>query len=168
MAVKPNERTLEELINGVSEDQKEKAIEKYVELLATVAHNLYSSYQVLRQDPQTKEQRLHGHSLFFQSHIADPITKDEHQEMFRLAFDNNLNIYELNKAFRAKAESGEVLPLGDVVIADTALGNILDGSELPFTITFMLTEDFEEKERKMKEADEKINEKLNGGDKDGE
>lgn len=154
-----NNNTLESLIKG--SNNKEKAVEEFVTNLSKVAYNLYSEYKVLWQAPQSEEQKYYSHQLLFQSHQNDPLTTKEHNKMFKLAFDNNLNIYEINVKFREEVEKGNVLPLGsNIKITDTAVGNILSGNEYNFTISFMDKTLFEEKEQKEKEAEEKIKQKL--------
>ena len=155
-----NTRTLRELVDGVSKEQKEIAIDKFTDLLSSIAKSLYRQYQVLRQDPQSDDQRFFGHQLLFQSHVTDRLTRNEYQQMYKLAFDNNLNVYEINPVFREKVRKGKVLELGDVVITDTALGNILDGQTFSFSISFMPIETYKEMKEKEKEAEEKINKKL--------
>ena len=156
-----NNQTLSGLIKGTEGKEKEKAVEDYVKLLSKIANRLYKDYKVLWQAPQTEDQKYYSHQLLFQSHIQDPDTREEHNQMFKLAFDNNLNIYEINVKFREATEKGDVLPLGEgIVITDTAIGNILSGNEFNFTISFMNKYLKDEKEAKEKEAEEKIKQKL--------
>lgn len=156
-----NNKSLEQLIKGTEGKEKEEAVKEFVKLLSDIASKLYANYKVLWQAPQTEDQKYYSHQLLFQSHISDPFTKEEHNKMFKLAFDNNLNIYETNIKFREELKKGNILPLGEkIVITDTAVGNILSGNEYNFTISFMDKDLYEEKEKKEKEAEEKIQQKL--------
>lgn len=156
-----NTKTLEQLVNGVTKEEKDKAIDEFTNLLSKVTKRLYKSYQVLRLDPQTKEQRLYPHRLIFQSHISDELTSEEHNKMFKLAFDNNLTVFEINPVFRNKVKDGKVLELGNAVVTETSLGNILEGNTLSFSIEFMSKDNYEEKKQKEKEAEKRLKEQRN-------
>lgn len=153
-----NKLTLEESITPLTEEEKELAIKEFSETLCKMAKKLYESYNVLRQDPVDETQKLDGHLMVFQSRLNDSLTGDLHDKLFKLAFDKRLNIFEVNKQFKKDVQSGKAIDLGKVVITDTAISNILSSNELGFSISFMLQEDWEEKERIRKEEEEKLKE----------
>lgn len=148
-----NNLTLEQSITKKTEEQIKEHVESFSEKLCDMTRTLYKSYNLLRQDPINK---LDGHMMVFQSRLGDPLTGDVHGELFKIAFDNNLDIFSINKKFREDVEAGKAIELGDVVIIDTAISHILMSNELKFSISFMLREDYEEKKKLEEEEKENI------------
>ncbi|UXE02792.1 hypothetical protein Koombakaat1_00002 [Staphylococcus phage Koomba-kaat_1] len=151
-----NTKTLEELITPISTEEKEDKIKEFSKTLCEMISKLYESYNVLRQDPIDETQRLDGSLMVFQSRLDDILTGDAHQKLFKLAFDYNINIFEANKQFKKDVQNGKSIKLGDVVVTDTALSNVLSSNELNVSITFMLSKDYEEKKRIEAEEKEKL------------
>lgn len=151
-----NNLTLEESITPINKEEKEQDIKKFSSLVCEMINKLYKNYNVLRQDPIDDTQRLDGSLMVFQSRLNDPLTGDIHEEMFKLAFDRRINIFEANKQFKKDVAEGKAIELGNVVIDDTALSNILSGNEFNVSITFMLQEDYDEKKRIEAEEEEKL------------
>lgn len=155
--VMENKLTLEESITPLTKEEKEDAIKEFSRILCEMTNKLYSTYNVLRQDPVDETQKLDGHLMVFQSRLGDSLTGDLHDKLFRLAFDKRLNIFEVNKQYKKDVQDNKAIALGNVVVTDTAISNILSSNELGFSISFMLKEDWEEKERIRKEEEEKLN-----------
>ncbi|QYC52055.1 hypothetical protein RP15_gp004 [Staphylococcus phage vB_Sau-RP15] len=151
-----NTKTLEELITPISTKEKENKVKEFSKTLCEMISKLYESYNVLRQDPIDETQRLDGSLMVFQSRLDDTLTGEEHQKLFKLAFDYNINIFEANKQFKKDVQNGNSIKLGDVVVTDTALSNVLSSNELNVSITFMLSKDYEEKKRIEEEEKEKL------------
>jgi len=148
-----NNLTLEEAIRKKTDEEIDKAVSEFSSLLCDMTAVLYKTYNFLRQDPIKSTD---GHLMVFQSRLGDELTGEFHAKMFKLAVDNNLDIFRINKQFRKDVESGKAIELGRVVITDTALSNILTSNELKFSLTFMREEDYEEKQRMEEKAKENI------------
>lgn len=148
-----NVLTLEESISKKSEEEKEGKIKEFSLELCKMVRDLYKTYNFFRQDPIDESD---GHMMVFSSRLGDELTGEYHEKMFKIAFDNSLTIFETNKQFKKDLEEGKAFPLGDVVITDTAHQNVLTGNEFNVSITFMLKETYEEKQRIEKEEEEKL------------
>nr|DAG96635.1 MAG TPA: hypothetical protein [Herelleviridae sp.] len=156
-----NKLTLEESIRPLTDEEKKEALEEFSNLGCKLIETLYETLNVMRQDPPNK---LDSHMMLFQSRLGDELTGNYHDRMFELAFLNRLGLEECTEKLKKDVIDGKAIELGDVHIEDVYMSNVLSGNELQIGINFMLTENYEEKERIRKEEEKKLEEekqKLN-------
>lgn len=148
-----NTLTLEESITPISKEDRQQSIEEFSFLACRMIKDLYESLNVLRQDPPDK---LDSHMMIFQSRLGDELTGKYHDRMFEIAFLKRLGLDECTEQLKKDVKDGKAIELGDVVIEDVYMSNVLSGNELQIGMNFMLRENFEEKERIRKEEEKEL------------
>lgn len=148
-----NTLTLEESITHISGEEKEKALQDFSDLACKLMATLYETLNLFRQDPPNK---LDSHMLLFQTRLNDELTGEYHNKMFEIAFNKRLNLDEYTEKIKEDVKKGKALPLGDIVIEDFYMSNVLSGNEVQLGLNFMLRENYEEKQRIKEEEELKL------------
>lgn len=151
-----NKKSLTELlkIEATEEDYQE-----YMTILSDWIKELYTNYdfQLLKPEPGDVKS---GFAVSFQLFHAEK--PEVFEKLFKLAIDRGLSDEGINKEFVKSVKAGDMVDLGDAIIAIEGTGStsILRGDNLNIFISYE-TEEYKEEREKQEVLDKKAQEEYN-------